>query len=176
MKFLTSLFFALALFISGIGVSNAAEPDSIQKAELDGLVAQINNAAQKKDLSFIANNMPERLFKEMALRLKTDEETLKKNFINQLESQFSNLPAGAYSLDTGKIEYRQTTNGIPYALIPTRVETKDAIIEYPTLAIIDNTKWHLIYGGQKTVQNPVFLEIYPDFQDVNIPQEKITRK
>ena len=176
MKFLTSLFFVLALFVSGIGVSNAAEPDSIQKAELDGLVAQINNAAQKKDLSFIANNMPERLFKEMALRLKTDEETLKKNFINQLESQFSNLPAGAYHLDTGKIEYRQTTNGIPYALIPTRVETKDAIIEYPTLAIIDNTKWHLIYGGQKTVQNPVFLEIYPDFQDVNIPQEKITRK
>ena len=176
MKFLTSLFFAFALFISGIGVSNAAEPDSIQKAELDGLIAQINNAAQKKDLSFIANNMPERLFKEMALRLKTDEETLKKNFINQLDSQFSNLPAGAYRLDTGKIEYRQTTNGVPYALIPTRVETKDAIIEYPTLAIIDNTKWHLIYGGQKTVQNPVFLEIYPDFQDVSIPQEKITRK
>lgn len=85
MKFFTSLFFALALFISGIGASNAAEPDSIQKAELDGLVAQINNAAQKKDVSFIANNMPERLFKEMALRLKTDEETLKKNFINQFK-------------------------------------------------------------------------------------------
>ena len=176
MKFVSLLFLGFALFLSGTGLSGAAEPNSIQKAELDGLVAEINNAAQRKDLNFIANNMPERLFKEMALRLKTDEQTLKQNFVKQLDSQFSNLSAGGYRLDGEKIEYRQTATGIPYALIPTHIETKDTIAEYPTLAILDNTKWHLIYGGQKTVQNPVFLEIYPDYQDVNIPQEKITRK
>lgn len=176
MKFLSSLIFGLTIFLSGAASASSAEPDSIQKAELNGLVAEINNAAQRKDVTFIANNMPERLFKEMALRLKIDEATLKQNFVKQLDSQFASLPANAYHLDGDKIEYRQTSKGVPYALVPTRIETKETIAQYPTLAILDNTKWHLIYGGQRTVQNPVFLEIYPDFQDVNIPQETITRK
>lgn len=176
MKLISSLIFMTAFVVSGCGLAVAGELNSIQKAELNGLVVEINNAAEKKDLSFIANNMPERLFKEMALRLNMNEAALKQNFLKQLESQFSNLPAGAYHLDADKIDYRQTSKGIPYALVPTKIETKETIAEYPTLAIIDNTKWHLIYGGQKTVQNPVFLEIYPDYQDVNIPQEKITHK
>ncbi|WP_297327343.1 hypothetical protein [uncultured Bartonella sp.] len=176
MKLISSLIFTTACVVSGSGFAIAGELNSIQKAELNGMVAEINNAAEHKDMNFIANNMPERLFKEMARRLNMDEAALKQNFLKQLDSQFSNLPAGAYHLDADKIDYRQTSKGIPYALVPTRVETKETIAEYPTLAIIDNTKWHLIYGGQKTVQNPVFQEIYPDYQDVNIPQEKITRK
>lgn len=171
-------FYSAALILWALNVANsfAGEPNSIQKAELNGLVAEINNAAQHKNMRFIADNMPQRLFKEMALRLKVQEDELKKNMIGQLENQFSGLPAGAYQLDGEKIEYKQTDNGVPYALVATHVETKDAVIEYQTLAIMDNTKWHLIYGGQKTVQNPVFQEIYPDYQSVNIPPEKVTRK
>ncbi len=176
MKLVSSLIIMTFFFASSITLCAATELNSIQKAELNGLVIETNNAAQHKDLNFIANNMPERLFKEMALRLKTDEATLKQNFVKQLDKQFSNLQSGGYRLDEAKIEYRQTANGMPYALIPTRIETKETIAEYPTLAILDNTKWHLIYGGQKTVQNPVFLEIYPDYQDIRIPQEEITRK
>lgn len=176
MKLVSLFVMSLAFFAMSFELAGSAEPNSIQKAELNGLIVEINNAAEHKDLSFIANNMPERLFKEMALRLKTDQATLKQNFVKQLDRQFSSLQAGGYHLDADKIEYRQTASGIPFALVPTRVETKETIAEYPTLAILDNTKWHLIYGGQKTIQNPVFLEIYPDYQDVNIPQEKITRK
>jgi len=56
-----------------------------------------------------------------------------------------------------------------YALFPTRVETAKGVSEFMTLVLYDDTKWHLIYGGQKTVQNPVFLEIYPAFASVGIP-------
>lgn len=171
-------FFAatLAITLAIISPSFAAEPNTIQKTELNGLVTDLNNAAKHKNMAMLANNMPDRLFKEMAIRLRTTEEALRSNLVKQLENQFASLPAGAYSLDAEKIEYRQTDDGTFYALVPTRVETTDTIAEYQTLAIFDNTKWHLIYGGQKTIQNPVFLEIYPAFHNVNIPKETITRK
>lgn len=176
MRLFLSLVFLTSLSVANITASYAAEPDTIQKAELNGLVDELNNAAQQKNMGMIANNMPDRLFKEMAVRLKTTEADLKKDLVKQLESQFSALPVGAYHLDASKIEYYQTDKGVAYALVPTRVETKDAVIEYQTLAIMDNTKWHLIYGGQKTIQNPVFQEIYPAFQNVSIPPAKVTRK
>ena len=164
MRLFLSLFFLTSLSVANITASYAAEPDTIQKAELNGLVDELNNAAQQKNMGVIANNMPDRLYKEMAVRLKTTEADLKKDLVKQLESQFSALPVGAYHLDASKIEYHQTD------------ETKDAVIEYQTLAIMDNTKWHLIYGGQKTIQNPVFQEIYPAFQNISIPPAKVTRK
>lgn len=120
--------------------------------------------------------MPERLYKEMARRLNTTEDALRDNFLQQLHRQFENLPSGSYCLDKENIEYLQTDNGTLYALIPTILEMKDRIIRYKTLAIFDKTQWYLIYGGQKTLQNPVFLEIYPDFIKVHLPMETIIKK
>ncbi|EJF89012.1 hypothetical protein [Bartonella tamiae] len=176
MKFVSSIIALCVLFISLMSVSLGAEPNRMQKAELNSLITQLNIAAENKNMSVIANNMPTRLFKEMARRLNTKEMALRDNLVEQLENQFANLPAGAYHLDNNNISYHETQNKTFYALVPTRVETNDTIAHYQTLAIFDNTKWHLIYGGQKTVQNPIFLEIYPAFKDVSIPEQIVTTK
>ncbi len=161
----------------GIGAYNVvAEPTIMQKTALSSLVVDINNAVKNRNFSIIATHMPDRLYKEMARRLNTTEDSLRNNFLEKLRIQFESLPADAYHLDETEIDYKQINKDIFYALIPTMIETKDRIIKYKTLAIFDNAKWSLVYGGQKTIQNTIFLEIYPDFNRMNMPKEIVIEK
>ncbi|EJF77422.1 hypothetical protein MCO_01337 [Bartonella sp. DB5-6] len=166
----------LFLFLSVAKQSLASEPVIVQKAELLRLVVDVNSALKNRNFAPISAYMPDRLYKEMARRLNTTEDSLRHSFLQQLHVQFENLPDGAYRLSEKNIDYLQTDKGTLYALIPTTLEMKDRIMRYKTLAIFDKTQWYLIYGGQKTVQNPVFLEIYPDFNRVHLPKEIIIKK
>ncbi|EJF78905.1 Uncharacterised protein [Candidatus Bartonella washoeensis] len=170
--FILSLF----LFFYADKQSLASELMTPQKAELSNLIVDVNNAVKNGNFVPLSTYMPSRLYKEIARRLNTTEDNLRENFLKQLRVQFENLPAGAYHLDETDIAYLQTDNGTFYALIPTTLETHDRIIQYKTLAIFDKTQWYLIYGGQKTVQNQVFLEIYPDFSEVHLPKEMIINR
>ncbi len=167
-----SLFFFLIVNQQSL----ASQPTIVQKDELSRVVVDVNNAIKNGDFMPISRYMPERLYKEMAHRLNTTESALRSDFLQQLHKKFEGLPSGAYCLDKENIEYLQTDNGTLYALIPTVLEMKDHIIQYKTLAIFDKNQWYLIYGGQKTLQNPVFLEIYPDFIKVHLPMDTIIKK
>ncbi|ENN94745.1 hypothetical protein [Bartonella vinsonii] len=164
------------LFLSVDKQSVASELEIVRKTELSKLVVDVNNAVKNGNFTLLSAYMPDRLYKEMARRLNKTEDDLRHGFLKQLHAQFENLPSGAYHLDEKNIDYLQTDRGTFYALIPTMLETNDRIIQYKTLAIFDKTQWYLIYGGQKTVQNPVFLEIYSDFYRVHLPKETIIRK
>ncbi|WP_455475198.1 hypothetical protein [Bartonella sp. B17] len=176
MKSIFYFMLSLFLFFNVGKQSSASELTITQKTELSSLIINVNNAVKNKNFETISAYIPRRLYKEMARRLDTTEDDLRHNFLKQLRVQFENLPANAYHLDKENIDYLQTDNGTFYAFIPTKLETSDCIIQYKTLAIFDKTQWYLIYGGQKTVQNPVFLEIYPDFDKVHLPQKMIIKK
>ncbi|MCZ2203980.1 hypothetical protein [Bartonella sp. A05] len=176
MKSIFYLVLGVFLLLEAGRQSFASEPASVQRIELSNLVVDINDAVKKGDFAIISTHMPDQLYKEIARRLNTTEVDLRKSFLEQLRAQFKNFSIDSYHLDETKIDYRQTDKGTFYALIPTRLETKDRVIQYKTLAIVDNDKWYLIYGGQKTVQNPVFLEIYPDLNGINLPAETIVKK
>ncbi len=156
--------------------SFAFEPTETQKAGLSSLIVEVNDSVKNGNFTLLSSHMPDRLYKEIARRLQTTEESLHHDFLQQLRVQFENLPAGAYHLDETNIDYLQTESGAVYALIPTRLETKDRLIKYKTLAIFDKTRWYLIYGGHKTIQNPVFLEIYPDFDQIHLPLKEVIMK
>ncbi|ATO57180.1 hypothetical protein [Bartonella sp. 1-1C] len=161
----------------GIGTYNVvAELTIVQKNTLSNLVVDINKAMKNKNFSIVSAHMPDRLYREIARRLNTTEDSLRNNFLEKLHMQFANLSTDAYHLDEKEIDYKRINNDIFYALIPTVIETKDRIIKYKTLAIFDNGKWFLVYGGQKTIQNTVFLEIYPDFKGINMPKETVIEK
>jgi len=158
------------------GQAQALMVSDLQKKELALLVTQINNAAARKDTAPIIAMMPERLYQEMARRLHLSEQALQADFRRSLNEQFAHLAGSGYRLDGHAIHYAATPDGRFYALVPTRVETDKAVMEFMTPAIYDNTKWHLIYGGQKTMQNPVFAEIYPYSADIVLPAVKIIAK
>lgn len=168
----------LILPVLGLAVTGglAHRVSDIQKRELVQLVGDLNRAAQRKDASLIVNNMPARLYKEMAIRMHTTEADLRENLKVAVHAQFSQLGDDGYRLDAAAIEYAETKDGTLYALVPTRVKTDKNITEFMTLALYDNTKWHLIYGGQKTIQNSVFLEIYPAFANMRMPAPRKRQK
>lgn len=176
MKSIFCFVLSVFLFLSVGQQSLASEPTEIQKSELSKLIIETNNAVKNGDFVFLSHCMPDQLYKEMARRLNTTESDLRDKFLERLRVQFENFSAGAYHLDEKNIDYLQTDSGAFYALIPTRLEMKDRTVEYKTLAIFNKMQWYLIYGGQKTVQNPVFLEIYPDFNNVHLPKEIIIKK
>ena len=156
--------------------ANARQPSGLEQRELVLLVKNVTDAVAKKDFSVLVNTMPDRLYKEMAVRMHTTESALRGDLQKQVSAQFSMMIPNGYKLDGENIEYKETGDGTFYALIPTRIETPNEVVESTTLAIFDNTKWHIILGGQRTVQNPVFLEIYPSFQNVSVPVGKVTKK
>ncbi len=176
MRFFRYFTLGVLLLLGTGGQSLAAKQTTIQKTELLNLIIDINNAIKDRNFAIVSAHMPDRLYREMARRLNTTEDDLRNNFLKQLHVQFENLSADSYYLDEIKIDYRQTNNGTFYALIPTTLKTEDNIIHYKTLAIFDNNRWYLVYGGQKTIQNPVFLEIYPDFNGINLPKETVIKK
>lgn len=171
-------YFVLSLFVFFyIGQQSlASETEVKQKAELSRLIIDVNNAIKNKNFESLSTYMPDRLYKEMARRLNTTEYNLRDSLIKQIRLQFEKFPSGVYHLDEKNVYYQKTDKGTFYTLIPTILETKERIIRYKTLAIFDKNKWYLIYGGQKTLQNPVFLEIYPDFEKVHLPKETIIKK
>lgn len=176
MKFILYLVFGVFLLLEVDEQSFASEPEIIQQAELSSLVVDINDAVKNGNFAIISVHMPDRLYKEMARRLNKTEADLRNSFLEQLRAQFENSSVVSYHLDETKIDYKLIGKNTFYALIPTKLETRDRIVQYKTLAIFDNAKWYLIYGGQKTIQNPVFLEIYPDLNGINLPKETIFKK
>lgn len=170
------LFIAIMAVFALSGRVQADMVSDLQKKELVLLVNNINNAAERKDAALITAQMPERLYREMAARMHMSEQALRAGLQQSVAEQFAHLAVHGYWLDSGNIHYAAARGGIVYALVPTRVETDKIVTEFMTLAIYDNTKWHLIYGGQKTVQNPVFIEIYPYAADIAMPAAKITAK
>jgi|GEM_PF-1882289 len=159
----------MGLMSAYAGQAGAYPADDMAKQELGLLVKSFNDAAARKDSSIIVNNMPERLYAEMAKRMNTSEQALRAALKQSVDRQLAAIPAGGYHLDDKNIQFREAKDGEPYALVPTEVKTAGGAMRFMTLAIMDNTQWHLIYGGQKTVQNPIFLEIYPYAADISMP-------
>lgn len=173
MKAFARIFLTVILTGLGFGVAIAAQPSDNQKQELVQLVQKMNEATAKKDISLIVDNMPERLYNEMAIRMHAKVPELRESLRVQVQSQFDKIKTGGYALDDGAIQYSETKDGTFYAMVPTRVETDTNVMEYMTLALYDQDKWHLIYGGQKTMQNSIFQEIYPSFVNVMMPMPKV---
>jgi len=155
---------------------NGVSVEKVTDSRLVELVADMNKAMHDHDAAFVVNTMPARLYQEMAKRLQKSESELRADVQKNVNALFEYLVDNGYILDSANIRYEQTKEGAFYALVPTRVETKDSIAEFMTLALYDGEAWYLIYGGQKTVQNTVFQEIYPDLVSVHLPLGKVTRK
>ncbi|AQS41678.1 MAG: Hypothetical protein BHV28_09830 [Candidatus Tokpelaia hoelldobleri] len=166
--------------LTGAGAQTRAEDsartEKVTASQLVQLVADMNKAMHNHDAAFVVNNMPARLYQEMARRLQKSESELRADVQKSVNALFEHLVDNGYTLDSANIRYEQTEEGAFYALVPTHVETKDSIAEFMTLALYDGETWHLIYGGQKAVQNPVFQEIYPALVSVHLPLGKVMRK
>lgn len=172
----TKTIMALLIGLTFCLYAKARQPDGLEQQQLVLLVKNINSKVNEKDFSVLANSMPERLYKAMAVKMGTTQAALHASFERQLSAQFEMVIPNGYKLDYAHIDYKETSGDSIYALIPMRIETPNEVIQSTALAVYDNLRWNIVLGGQKTIQNPIFLEIYPMFQDVTIPIGQVTKK
>lgn len=167
---------SMLLLFAFTSAALAVAPTSLEKKELVLLVDRLNTAIHTENYDAIVQNIPKRLSYEMAVRLRVSEETLRKSQKEHLQKQFDTLGKDAFKMDSANIQYLETSKGVMYALVPVRIETADAVVDEMMLFLHDDNGWHIIFGGKKIVQNPVFQEIYPAFENVMLPMGKITYK
>jgi len=170
-----AILLSLTVMLLIFGRVGAVEILSEQKHKLVDMLVQLNQEIGTGKLDPLANVMPPRLYKEMAARLHQKVEDLREDFTSRLSKQFDSHDLKSYHFNHDIIAYHETKTGDFYALVPTEVKMRDAIREFQTLAVYDGGSWYLIQGGQKTVQNSVFLEIYPYLAEIIIPPAKITK-
>lgn len=172
-KQLYSLLVAAGLLLINLSVGYGVT--NLEKTALSHLISDYNKASQCNDVAFFVQNMPQHLLDSMGLRLGRTRDELLHDMQAQLESQIKSKSAMKYSLKFDKIQYNITSSGLTYALITTVKENKRLKVESQTLAIFENAKWHLIYGGARAVQNPAFLLIYPSLEGVKFRPEIVIK-
>lgn len=168
------LFLGFVILSVSFSTAWAAALTTNQKTQLTALVVALNKASQESDIERIAQVIPVRLYQEIARRLQTTPEVLEKKFQQELRKQLANF--GPFYLDPIHITYEQTETGTPYALVSAHIETPKTAVDYKILAFIEDNQWRLVFGGKQTLANPIFVEIYPGFSHVLLPQEIIKRK
>jgi len=164
--------FACLILVSGF--SQAAEISQIQKQVLVQKIEAINQGLEAGDIRLLVDAMPPRFYQEVAKILQRDVKELQEEFTSSLQQQFDNDGMKTYRFDASTISYHETKVGGGYALVPTRVEMQGTRYDFYTLALYDGG-WYLLQGGQKTVQNPAFLEIYPFLGEITIPPTQSTK-
>jgi len=153
----------------------AATIGSEQKQALIQTIEAFNQKLGLGDTSPLVEAMPPRIYEKMASHLQKNIEALQADFASNVQKQFDDDGLKNYHFNVAAIAYHQTKTGDFYALVPTKIETRDIVGEFQTLAVYDQGRWYLIQGGQKTVQNPVFLEIYPYLAEITIPPAQIIK-
>jgi len=165
---------AAICFMAGAMSVHAKQVSLEQKQALVQKIEAINQGLDARDIRPLVEALPPRFYQEMAVRLQRDIKDLQEDFTSSLQQQFDGDGMNDYRFDAQTISYHETKTGEFYALVPTRVEMQDNIHLFQTLAIYENG-WYLVQGGQKTVQNPAFLEIYPFLAEIRIPPAQTTK-
>jgi len=176
--YLTSLFKWLIVVLSCVifvvqGLA-AAEIALEQKQALVQKIEAINQGLEVRDIRPLVEALPPRFYQEMARRLVRKAEELQDEFASSLQQQFDSDGMNHYRFNVETISYHESKAGGLYALVPSQIGMRDAIHDFYTLAVYDEG-WYLMPGGQKTVQNPVFLEIYPYLGEITMPPNQITK-
>jgi len=112
MKMLFRGFFLLAMLGCIVTGVQAGQISQMQKKELVQLDNDMNEAARRRDTGVIVNNMPERLYREIAIRMHVTELDLRENLKEAVRVQFDELVDDSYMLDVAGIWYAETGNDV----------------------------------------------------------------
>ena len=171
------LVLSFLLSFLGVNISYAAKVvNKEQESQLVDLIKNFNYESNNRDIDALVNYIPPHLITAMSLRLGKTNESLADDFKSSLSSQIKVDSSSKYLLDASNIKYSVSADGQIYALIGTERSNAKVKVLSQTLAIYENSKWYLVYGGARAVQNPIFSMIYPSLSEIKFSLEKVIRK
>ncbi|WP_162484788.1 MULTISPECIES: hypothetical protein [Rhizobium] len=173
MKRLLSCLFLLA------ALSYPALSRDLSPSEQDKLHTQIERfsaALNAQDFETVGRTVPPKIFEFIAQDAGVSVGQLRSALTTQMQMALAAVKITEFTMDTQAISLEQTSDGTPYALIPTKtvMETGGQTIEAKshTLALIDGTGWYLLRVSDQQ-QVTILRKVYPSFAEVEFPEDSM---
>lgn len=171
MRFVSRLF--AVLFASGVGSAHADDVLSVERTALVETVERFDAAMRANDFPTVIGMVPEKVFAEMARRLKTTPDQLAEIVALQMEDVVTQVTIIEFKIATDDVSFDRTADEIVYAFLPTRtlIEMQDTKVETSsyTLALRAEEGWRLVRVDD-AAQLKVLRQVYPGFVQVNFPK------
>lgn len=170
------LFYCLFLLVA---VAYPALSRDLSPAEQDSLRTQIERfqtALSAQDFDVVGKTVPPKIFEFIAGEAGITVEQLRGALTAQMQMALAAVKITEFAMDTQAISLAQTSDGTPYALIPTRtvMETGGQTIEAKshTLALMDGADWYLLRVSDQQ-QVTILRKVYPSFAEVVFPDDSM---
>jgi hypothetical protein len=162
-----SLTLALASASHGRALSDA------EKTSLSTTVSDFNGAIKSANIDRISQTVPPRIFDLLAKKANIDAAVIRETMTRMLKSTMEEAPFEDFSMDVEHAAFKETPNGDPYALIPTKVslnvEGQRFKVSTHTLALLDGETWYLVRVSEDQ-QVMLLREAYPNFVAEKFPE------
>lgn len=164
---LRAAFLALVLALAWPAV--AREATDAERALLVETIATFDAATRAGDMDVVVETIPPKVMTAMSEQFGVSVQQLRDAVIAQGKAAFEGVKLISFGMDLEAATYTQTSDGQPYALIPTEV-VMDAgggniRATSDTLALLDEGKWYLVRVSE-TQQVDILKRVYPGFADV----------
>lgn len=158
-----------------VAIAHPALSRDLSPAEQDSLRTQIERfqtALSTQDFDVVGKTVPPKIFEFIAGEAGITAEQLRGALTAQMQMALAAVKITEFTMDTQAISLAQTSDGTPYALIPTRtvMETGGQTIEAKshTLALMDGADWYLLRVSDQQ-QVTILRKVYPSFAEVVFP-------
>ncbi|MFB4373091.1 MULTISPECIES: hypothetical protein [Agrobacterium] len=162
-----------------VAIAHPALSRDLSPAEQDSLRTQIERfqtALSTQDFDVVGKTVPPKIFEFIAGEAGITAEQLRGALTAQMQMALAAVKITEFTMDTQAISLAQTSDGTPYALIPTRtvMETGGQTIEAKshTLALMDGADWYLLRVSDQQ-QVTILRKVYPSFAEVVFPDGSI---
>jgi hypothetical protein len=147
-----------------------------EKNGLSDAIEKFDAAMKSADYGTVVDSsISPKLMEAMGKTYNVPADQLKTLVIQQMQQAMQTVKIDSYRMDLDNADYEETTDGTPYALVPSEtvieIGTAKTKSSAPTFAIIDDGKWYLLNVGQKQ-QADMVKSVDPSFADVTFPEAK----
>lgn len=170
------LLFSLLLALSLPSIVSARELTASEKTNLTDRVVSFTTAFQQSDFEEIGKAVPPKIIEAIAVKAGVSVDRLREAQRSAMQTTLAAAKIVEFSLDENNVEYKQTPDGTPYALIPTRtvIHVEQGKIETlsHTLGLLDGPAWYLLRVGEM-YQVSILRQVYPSFASIEFPESSL---
>lgn len=167
-----ALFLTLVLAFCGWQAAGARDFTDAEKSALKGQIERFDAALTGSDFKSVGETIPPKVLEAIAAKAGISMDQLRAALAVQMQMALASVKLVEFDMDVDGAEYRQTGDGTPYVLVPTRtlMETQGQKVEAlsHTLALMDGGQWYLLRVSDAQ-QVDILREVYPSFAGEELP-------
>ena len=166
------LFVVVLVLFSIVNSAIARDLTALERKTLHVQIARFETALKNSDYKTVSETVPPKVLESIAGHAGISVSQLRGALTTQMQMTLAAVKLLSFDMDEGKIQTKEASGGMPYALIPT-VTVMDAgqgkiEARSHTLALMDGGEWYLLRINEEK-QLAILREVYPSFATVEFP-------